>query len=105
MILASLLASSMAVADETYYGGLSLGRVDVDDINTGNLINITLDSEVLGRLSDSTEGFSYGLAGGVAIGDGALELTYYQFPDFEDFDGVSFDEEVEMLNLAYLWTF
>jgi hypothetical protein len=167
MILASLLVSPMAVADETYYGGLSLGRVDVDDINTGNLgfvlgaiadngfgyelfysftivdsdeggdtydnaetdtinlyavyrtpgtvyfkatagysyVNITLDSEVVGRLSDSTEGFSYGLAGGIGIGDGALELTYYRFPDFDDFDGVSFDEDVDMINLAYLWTF
>jgi hypothetical protein len=68
-------------------------------------INITLDSEVAGRLSDSTEGFSFGLAGGIAIGDGAIELSYYRFPDFDDFDGVSFDEEVEMINLAYLWTF
>jgi hypothetical protein len=167
MILASLLVSPMAVADETGYGGLSLGRVDIDDIYTGNLgivlgrmadngfgyelfysftvldynesggtydsaetdtinvfavyrtpgdvylkakagysyVNMTLDSAVIGRLSDSTEGFSYGLAGGVAIGDGAVELSYYRFPDFDDFDGVSFDEKVEMLNVAYLWTF
>jgi hypothetical protein len=167
MILASLLVSPMAVADDTAYGGLSFGRVDIDEIETGNLgivlggiadngfgyelfysftvvdydesgatydsaetdtinlyavyrtpgtvyfkakagysyVNITLDSAVIGRLSDSTEGFSYGLAGGVAIGDGGLELSYYRFPDFDDFDGVSFDEEVEMLNLAYLWTF
>ena len=167
LILASLLVSPMAVADETGYGGLSLGRVDIDDIYTGNLgivlggiadngfgyelfysftvvdynesgaiydsaetdtinvsavyqtpgnvyvkakagysyVNITLDSAVNGRLSDSTDGFSYGLAGGIAIGDGAIELSYYRFPDFDDFDGVSFDEKVEMLNLAYLWTF
>ena len=167
MILASLLVSPMAVADETAYGGLSFGRVDIDEIETGNLgivlggiadngfgyelfytftvvdydesgatydsaetdainvyvvyqtpgdaylkakagysyVNITLDSPVNGRLSDSTEGFSYGLAAGIAIGDGAIEATYYRFPDFDDFDGVSFDEEVEMLNIAYLWTF
>jgi hypothetical protein len=167
MILASLLVSPMAVADESSYGGLSFGRVDIDDIYTGNLgivfggiadngfgyelfytftvvdydesgatydsaetdainlyavyrtpgdvylkakagvsyVNITLDSPVNGRLSDSTEGFSYGLAAGIAVGDGEIELTYYRFPDFDDFDGISFDEEVEMLNLAYLWTF
>jgi hypothetical protein len=167
MILASLLVSPMAVADESGYGGLSLGRVDIDEIYTGNLgivlgrmadngfgyelfysftvldynesggtydsaetdtinvfavyrtpgdvylkgkagysyVNMTLDSAVIGRLSDSTEGFSYGLAGGVAIGDGAVELSYYRFPDFDGFAGVSFDEKVEMLNVAYLWTF
>ena len=167
MILASMLVSPMAVADETHYGGLSLGRVEIDDIDTGNLgimfgsiadngfgyelfysttvrdydesgalydsaetdtinlsavyrtpgdlyfkakagyswINITLDSPDIGRLSDSTEGFSYGIAGGIAIGDGAIEATYYRFPDFDDFDGVSFDEKVEMINIAYIFTF
>ena len=167
MVLASLLVSPMAVADEAGYGGLSLGQVDVDNINTGNLgivlggiadngfgyelfysftivdydesgttydnaetdtinvyaiyrspgdiyfkakagysyVNITLHSDAIGRLSDSTDGFSYGLAAGIAIGDGAIEATYYRFPDFDDFDGISFDEEVEMLNIAYLWTF
>jgi len=173
MILASLLVSPMAVAD-TDYGGLSIGRVDIDNIETGNLgivfggiadngfgyelfysftvvdydesgatydsaetdtinlfaiyqtpgdiyfkakagysyVNITFVPDVgdiaIGdgaSVSDSTEGFSYGLAGGIGIGDGALELTYYRFPDFDDFAGVSFDEEVEMINLAYLWTF
>jgi hypothetical protein len=171
MILASLLVSPMAVADETAYGGLSFGRVDVDEIETGNLgivlgaiadngfgyelfysfsvvdydksynsfetdtinvyvvyrtpgkvyfkakagysyVNITFVPDV-GDIatgdgesdSDSTEGFSYGLAGGIGIGDGALELTYYRFPDFDDFAGVPFDEEVEMINLAYLWSF
>jgi hypothetical protein len=164
MILASLLVSPMAVADETAYGGLSFGRVDVDEIETGNLgivlgaiadngfgyelfysfsvvdydvsfngfetdtinlyvvyktsgnvyfkgkagysyTNITFDPVDADRVSDSTEGFSYGLAGGIGIGDGALELTYYRFPDFDDFAGVPFDEEVEMINLAYLWSF
>ena len=165
VILASLLVSPMSVAD-TGYGGLSFGRVTVDEIETGNLgivlggiadngfgyelfysfsvvdydvsfdsfetdtinvyvvyktpgkayfkakagysySNITFDPEDDGvaSVSDSTEGFSYGLAGGIGIGDGALELSYYQFPEFDDFDGVSFDEEVDMINLAYLWTF
>ena len=170
VILASLLVSPMSVADNAY-GGLSFGRVTVDDIETGNLgivlggiadngfgyelfyaftvvdydksfnsfetdtINLSVVYKTPGKIyfkakagysyvnitfvpdvgdiatgdgasvSDSTEGFSYGLAAGIAIGDGAIEATYYQFPDFDDFDGVSFDEEVEMLNIAYLWTF
>jgi hypothetical protein len=163
VILASLLVSPMSVAD-TAYGGLSFGRVTVDDIETGNLgivlggiadngfgyelfysftvvdydkssntfetdtinlygvyktpgkvyfkakagysyTNITFDPEDDDRVSDSTEGFSYGLAGGIGIGDGALELTYYRFPDFDNFEGLSIDEEVDMINLAYLWNF
>ena len=169
VILASLLVSPMSVAD-TGYGGLSFGRVTVDEIETGNLgivlggiadngfgyelfysfsvvdydvsfdsfetdtinvyvvyktpgkayfkakagysySNITFDPEDDGvddgidNVSDSTEGFSYGLAGGIGIGDGALELTYYRFPDFDDLNGISIDDEIEMINLAYIWNF
>jgi len=171
-ILASMLVSPMAVA-ETSYGGLSYGRVNIDDVYTGNIgivlggiadngfgfeffysltvvdyefssnetiaggsyesaetdtvalfavyqtpgdvyfkakagygyVNLTLDAEEGGKDSDTTDGISYGVAGGMAIGDGAIELTYFWFPEFEDFDGASIDEDVEMLNLTYLWTF
>ncbi len=69
-------------------------------------VNITFDAEDLGSIDDSTEGFSYGLAGGVAIGQGAIEVTYYRFPDFEEFDGFDIDDsKVEMINVTYLWTF
>ena len=67
--------------------------------------NITFDIEDQGSVDDSTDGFSYGLAGGVSIGQGAIEVTYYRFPDFDHFDGVDVDAEVEMVNVTYLWTF
>ena len=68
-------------------------------------ISFTFDAEEEGKISDSNQGFSYGISGGLAIGDGALELTYYRFPDFDEFDGASVDYDVDMLNLTYLWTF
>ncbi len=172
VIIASMLVSPMAIAESTY-GGLSYGRVNLDDIYTGNIgivlggiadnglgfeffysftvvdyefssgstfggnsydsaetdtvglfavyqtpgdvyfkaklgysyVNLTLDGEEDGKDSDTTDGFSYGIAGGMAIGDGAIEATYFWFPEFEKFDGVSIDEDVEMLNFTYLWTF
>jgi hypothetical protein len=67
--------------------------------------NITFDFDDADSIDDSTEGFSLGLAGGVAVGDGAIEVTYYRFPEFDDFDGVDVDADVEMLNVTYLWTF
>ena len=73
-------------------------------------------------LDDTFEGFSYGLSLGTKIGDGALEFTYYRFPDFEDFteledavnaglasagitEEVDIEFDIEMFNLAYIWTF
>jgi hypothetical protein len=67
--------------------------------------NITFDIEDQGSSSDSTAGFSYGLSGGISVGDGSLELTYYVFPDFDEFNGVDVDAEVELINLTYLWSF
>jgi hypothetical protein len=167
MIFASMLVSPMAQAAGSY-GGLSLGQVEIDEIDTGNIgivigniaesgfgydlfysftvrddketlngaettaetdiiglflayqtpgdiylkaklgyafVSLKFDVEDQGSTSDTTEDFSYGLAAGTFIGDGALELTYYKFPDFEDFDGIAIDEDVEMLNLTYFWTF
>lgn len=62
-------------------------------------------------LDETFEGFSYGLSVGTQIGDGAIELTYYRFPDFEDFDeidnavGQDVEFDIEMFNFAYIWTF
>jgi hypothetical protein len=67
--------------------------------------NITFDIEDQPSIDDSTEGVSWGLAGGVSIGEGAIEFTYYRFPDFDNFDGVDVDAEVEMYNFTYLWSF
>ncbi len=74
-------------------------------------------------VSDTSEGFSYGLALGTKIGDGRIELSYYRFADFDDyadiedqiedalvgsaFEGTDIDieAEVEMINLSYIFTF
>ena len=69
-------------------------------------VNLKFDNVDLGSASDSAEGLAFGLAGGIEISDGALELTYYRFADLEEFDGIDIDDvEVEMINLAFLWTF
>jgi hypothetical protein len=167
MLFASMLVSPVAQAAGTY-GGLSLGQVQIDEIDTGNLgivfgniaesgfgyelfysftvradketlndtettaetdiiglflayqtpgdiylkaklgyafVSLKFDAENMGSTSDTAEDFSFGLAAGTFIGDGAIELSYYRFPDFEEFDGINIDEEVEMLNLTYFWTF
>ena len=73
-------------------------------------------------LDDTFEGFSYGFSVGTKIGDGALELSYYRFPDFDDFteledavnaglasagitEEVDIEFDIEMINIAYIWTF
>jgi hypothetical protein len=82
-----------------------------------------IDDDVSTKFNDTFDGFSYGLSVGTRIGDGALELTYYRFPDLEDFDDlndaidsalegtplanqdISIESDIEMLNLMYVWTF
>jgi hypothetical protein len=171
MILASTLASPVAMAEGSY-GGLSYGQINFSkdiDLDTGNIgivlgninasgfgfeffysisviddsdtsggVEITADTDIVslfavyqtpgdiylkgklgysmvslqfaasdlgGAITDTAQDFSYGVAAGAMIGDGALELTYFRFPDFEEFDSIPLDSEVEMINLTYLWTF
>lgn len=59
-----------------------------------------------GSVSDTEKDFSAGIAAGMLIGDGALELTYYQFPEFDEYEDIDVDDgDVHMINLTYLWTF
>ena len=87
------------------------------------LVSQRLDIEDVDSISDTSDGFSYGLALGTMIGGGALELSYYRFDDFDDFSSleealeaellgtplegmdVPLEAEVEMLNLTYIYTF
>ena len=70
------------------------------------IVSLKFDIEDGGSESDTEKDFSAGIAAGVLIGDGALELTYYRFPEFEKFDDVDVDDgEVDMIALTYLWTF
>lgn len=69
-------------------------------------VRLKFDALEDGSASDTVDGFSYGLAGGVNIGQGSIELTYYRFSDLEDFDGIDVDDtKIEMLNLSYLFSF
>jgi hypothetical protein len=70
------------------------------------IVSLKFDIEDGGSESDTEQDFSAGIAAGMLIGDGALELTYYRFPEFEKFDDVDVDDgDVDMINLSYLWTF
>jgi hypothetical protein len=70
------------------------------------IVSLKFDVEDAGSVSDTEKDFSAGIAAGMLIGDGALELTYYRFPEFDEFDDIDVDDgEVDMINLTYLWTF
>ena len=84
--------------------------------------DIREDDVTVVDLDDTFEGFSYGVSVGTQIGDGQIELSYYRFPDFDDFeeledavaagqasvgitDEVDIEFDIEMFNLSYIWTF
>ena len=70
------------------------------------IVSLKFDVEDDDSVSDTEKDFSAGIAAGMLIGDGALELTYYRFPEFEEYEDVNVDDgDVEMINLTYLWTF
>jgi hypothetical protein len=71
------------------------------------IVNLTFDLDDDGAsVNDNVTGLSYGVAGGMMIGDGALELTYYWFPDFDDYADLNIDNQhVNMINLTYFWHF
>jgi hypothetical protein len=70
------------------------------------IVSLKFDVEDAGSVSDTEKDFSAGIAAGMLIGDGALELSYYRFPEFDEFDDINVDDgEVDMINLTYLWTF
>jgi hypothetical protein len=72
------------------------------------LVSLKFDVDDEGSVSDTEKDFSAGIAAGMLIGDGALELSYYRFPEFKKYEGIDIDDgdgEVDMINLSYLWTF
>ncbi len=69
-------------------------------------VRLKFDALEEGSASDTVDGFSYGLAGGVNIGQGSVELTYYRYADLEKFDGIDVDDaKIEMINLSFLFSF
>jgi len=70
------------------------------------IVSLKFDVDDDGSTTDTEKDFSAGIAAGMLIGDGALELTYYRFPEFDKYEDIDVDDgEVEMISLTYLWTF
>ena len=70
------------------------------------IVSLKFDIEDNGSVTDTEKDFSAGIAAGMLIGDGALELTYYRFPEFKKYEDIDVDDgEVDMINLTYLWNF
>ena len=70
------------------------------------IVSLKFDVEDSGSVTDTEKDFSAGIAAGMLIGEGALELTYYRFPEFEEYEDIDVDDgEVDMINLSYVWTF
>jgi hypothetical protein len=74
----------------------------------GGLAAVELDFDVSGAsgsFDDGSTGVVYGAAVGYQIGNGALELSYLVLPEFNDFEGLDFDADVNLLSLGYNWNF
>ena len=79
--------------------------------------DVNLDDDEVGSTTDSADGIAYGLAIGTMIGEGMLELSYYRFPDIEEFslfeealegtefEGADFESDVQMLGVTYSFSF
>jgi hypothetical protein len=90
------------------YGLLAFYRTASDDFN-GYLkpragfarVDLEFDFGDPGSLDDDTSGLAYGITFGTEIGSGALEFTYLVLPEFDDFQGVEVDAEVDMMGIFY----
>jgi hypothetical protein len=69
------------------------------------IVDLEFDFGDLGSIDDDTSGFAFGIAIGHRIGNGGLEFAYTVLPEFDDFDGIEVDAEVDMLSLSYYWDF
>ena len=68
-------------------------------------VNLEFDFDDLGSVDDDTSGFAYGLTFGTRIGGGNLEFSYVVLPEFDEFQGIEVDADVDMLGIYYLWEF
>lgn len=94
------------------YGILVYYKSASDDFNTyiklkAGMAKVDLEFDFgdLGSLDDDTSGLAYGFAFGTRIGDGALELSYLVLPEFDDFQDIEVDAEVDMLGISYHYEF
>jgi hypothetical protein len=90
------------------YGLLAYYKTASDDFN-GYLklkagyarVDLELDFGDIGSLDDHTSGLAYGISFGTEIGNGALEFTYLILPQFNEFEGIDVDAEVDMTGIFY----
>ncbi len=94
------------------YGILVYYKTGTDDFDTylklqGGIavIDIEFDFGDIGSIDDDTSGFAYGIAFGIQMDSGALEITYLVLPDFDDFQGIEVDAEVDLIGISYRWDF
>lgn len=92
------------------YGLLIYYKTATDDFNTyvklkAGIARVDLDFDFggIGSIDDDTSGLAYGFSFGTRIGDGALELSYLALPEFDEFQGIEVDAEVDMLGIYYHW--
>ena len=69
------------------------------------VVDLEFDFGDIGSIDDDTSGLAYGFTFGTQIGSGALEITYLILPEFDDFDGIEVDAEVNLFGIFYLWNF
>ena len=92
------------------YGLLAYYKTASDDFN-GYLklkagiarVDLEFDFGDIGSIDDDTSGLAYGISLGTQIGNGALEFTYLLLPEFDDFQGIEVDAEVDMMGIFYQW--
>ena len=68
-------------------------------------VDLEFDFEGLGSIDDDTSDFSFGVSFGYRTTNGALELTYLVLPEFDDFQGIEVDADVDMLSIGYNFNF
>ena len=94
------------------YGMLVYYKTAADDFNTylklkAGMARVDLEFDLgdFGSLDDDTSGLAYGFSFGTRLGEGALEFSYLILPEFDDFQGIEVDAEVDMLGIFYHWDF
>ncbi|HUV20601.1 MAG TPA: hypothetical protein VMZ32_02340 [Gammaproteobacteria bacterium] len=66
-------------------------------------VDLEFDFDDIGSIDDDTSGLAYGIAFGMSTASGALEITYLVLPEFDAFQDIEVDAEVDMLAISYLW--
>lgn len=69
------------------------------------VVDLEFDFDGFGSIDDDTSDFAYGVAVGAQFDTGSLELNYLVLPEFDEFQGLDVDAEVDMISIGYNWDF